>query len=179
MLVDTEDLDPVKPGRVADQDPLAFGQHRVIGGIPRDAQAFGDAGDGQVLADQPVQGPGQAGATDLLAWCHRLGEVLAPHVAAVGAEVAAVPDDQDGGPPPERCVGEAAGDRIAWGAFGSAAGAPRIRCGHAAEDFGFRRGEVLADRGEAQAVEAGEGREIRCGKGRLVHCRGLSKKVVW
>lgn len=65
-----------------------------------------------MLADQTGQRPAQADATDFLAWCHRLSEVLAPHVAAAGAEIAAMPDDEDRGPPREGCVGDAAGDRI-------------------------------------------------------------------
>ena len=67
-----------------------------------------------MLTDQPGQCTVHDGAGDFLAWCHRAGEVFPPHEAAVGAVVSAVPDEQDGGRPPEWGVGEAAGDRIAW-----------------------------------------------------------------
>ena len=49
VLIDADDLHAVEPGRVVDQDPLAFGQDRRVGGVPRHPEPFGDAGDGEVL----------------------------------------------------------------------------------------------------------------------------------
>ena len=50
VLVDADHLHAVEPVRVVDQDPLALGQDRVVGGVPRDPEPLGDPGDGQVLA---------------------------------------------------------------------------------------------------------------------------------
>ena len=63
-------------------------------------------------ADQPGQSPHEAGAADFLAWRHCLSEVLAPHMVAGGAPVASAFDEQDGGPPPEGCVGDSSGNCI-------------------------------------------------------------------
>jgi Transposase, Mutator family len=40
----------------------AFGQDRVVGGVPGDSEALGDPGDAQVLAHDPLQRPPQAPA---------------------------------------------------------------------------------------------------------------------
>ena len=62
MLVHADGLHAVEPGRVVDQDPLAFGQDRRVGGVPRHPEPFGDAGDGEVLHDQVLQRPSQPAA---------------------------------------------------------------------------------------------------------------------
>ena len=49
VLVDADDPDAIEPGGIIDQDSLAFCQDCVIGGIPRDAESFGNPGDGEVL----------------------------------------------------------------------------------------------------------------------------------
>lgn len=83
------------------------------------------------------------------------------------------------GPHPEGDVGQAAGDGVAWDAFGAAAVAERIVGGGPASDPGVGLLKVLAGGGQAQGVQAAEGREVRGLEGRMVHCRGLSKAVVW
>jgi hypothetical protein len=59
MLVHADRGDAVEPGGVLDQDPLALGQDRVVGGVPRDPESLGDASDRQVLAHDPFQRPPQ------------------------------------------------------------------------------------------------------------------------
>lgn len=54
MLIDPDDLHAVEPLRVLDQDPSALAQDGVVGGIPRDREAFCDAGDGEVVADDAL-----------------------------------------------------------------------------------------------------------------------------
>jgi len=49
VLVDAEDPDAAEPVRVAQQHAPALGHDGVVGGVPRDGEALGDAGDGQVL----------------------------------------------------------------------------------------------------------------------------------
>ena len=50
---------PIEPGRVVDQDPSAFGQDGVVGGVPRHGQRFSDPGHGQVLHHKRNQRPPQ------------------------------------------------------------------------------------------------------------------------
>lgn len=131
-----------------------------------------------MLADQSSQGPVQGGASDFLAWCHGLGQVLAPYVPTGMAAVAAVPDDQDSRSPTERRMADPAGHRIPWRTFGSAVSAPRIGGRDLAQDLRLGGGEVLADRREAEGVQAGESRQVRGAEDRMVHCRGLFRMVV-
>jgi hypothetical protein len=49
VLVDADHAHAVEPVWVLDQHPPALGQHRVVGGGPRHAEALGDPSDGQVL----------------------------------------------------------------------------------------------------------------------------------
>jgi len=60
VLVDPEDPDAVEPGRVVDQDPPALGEDGVVGGVPRDPESLGNAGDGEVLTHDPRERPRQA-----------------------------------------------------------------------------------------------------------------------
>jgi len=46
VLVDPDHGDAVEPADLVDKDTLALGQDRVVGGVPRHFEAFGDAGDG-------------------------------------------------------------------------------------------------------------------------------------
>ena len=73
VLVNTEDFDSVEAGGIVEEQALAFAQYCVVGGVPGDAEAFGNPGNGQVLADQCGQGPTEAGPADFLALCRRLG----------------------------------------------------------------------------------------------------------
>jgi len=68
----------VEPLQVFDQDPPAVDEDRVIDGVRRNAQAFRDAGVGQVLADEAVQRPPQATVGDLRPRLSRARGVLTP-----------------------------------------------------------------------------------------------------
>jgi hypothetical protein len=63
-----------------DENPLAFGQDRVVGGVPRDPEAFGDPGDGEVLDHDPFQCPPQPAARQLRPRLGRSGEVFTSSV---------------------------------------------------------------------------------------------------
>jgi hypothetical protein len=49
VLVDPDAGHPIEPSSVVDEYPSAFGQDRVVGGVPRHRQPLRDPGDGQVL----------------------------------------------------------------------------------------------------------------------------------
>src|SRR5215218_8455612 len=127
VLVDSDHLHPVEPGGVVDQDALALGQDRVVGGVPRDSEAFGDTGDGEVLDDDPFQSPPQTAARQLGPRLGCAAGVLAPHVTAAAAPVPAHVHLQRGGPPPQRLVRQPSGHRVTRDAFAAAAAAPLVR----------------------------------------------------
>ena len=96
----------LKPRGVVDQQPFAFSQDRVGGGVPRDPESLGDTGDGEVCDHDPFQRPPQPGARELRTWLRRGAGVLAPHVSAVGTAVAARYNCQHGRSPDQRLVGQ-------------------------------------------------------------------------
>ena len=57
MLINAQHFDSLEPGRVINEQALAFGQHCFVGAIPGDAQSFGNSLDGQVLSDKPCRNP--------------------------------------------------------------------------------------------------------------------------
>lgn len=112
MIVHADDLHAVEPGGVVDQHPAAFGQDRVVGGVPGHRQGFGDAGDGHVLAHQGFQRPSQRAPRQPGSRLGRLRRVLPPHVTAAGAPVAAHRHQKRRGSPPERFVRQLAGHAV-------------------------------------------------------------------
>jgi hypothetical protein len=55
VLIDPDHVDVVETMLVVDQDLLALGQDRVVGGVPRNREASGDPGHGQVMDhDRPA-----------------------------------------------------------------------------------------------------------------------------
>jgi hypothetical protein len=62
VFIDADHGHAVEPGGVVDQDPLAFGQDSVVGGVPGDGESLGDPGDGEVLAHDAFQRPPQSAA---------------------------------------------------------------------------------------------------------------------
>jgi hypothetical protein len=129
VFIDPDHPHPVEPVRILDQDALAFAQHRVIGGIPRHREAIGDPGHAQVLAHKGFQRPSQAATGQLGPRIGRLRAVLAPHMTAALAPVAADRDQQCGRPPPKRFVRQLTCHGIPWGALLTAAAAPRVVIG--------------------------------------------------
>ena len=112
MLVDPDHRDPVEPGRVGDQHPPPLGQHRVVGGVPRHRQRFGDPGDRQVLTHQRLQRPPQRRPRQPGPRLGRRDGVLPPHLTAATATVTAHHHQQDRRPPPHRFVRQPARHRV-------------------------------------------------------------------
>ena len=97
-------------------------------------QTFRDLGGSDVLADVALQRPPQTAARRLGAGSTDLVGVLARHVSAADAPVAAHRDDQRGGSPSEGIVRQLPaascqlpGDGVTGNAFAAAAAAPLVR----------------------------------------------------
>jgi hypothetical protein len=100
VLVDPDHVDAVEVMLVVDQDLLVLGQDRVVGGVPRNREAVGDPGHGQVLDHDRLQCPPQPAARELRSWLGGTAGVLAPHVPAGAAPVTVDRDQQPRGTPP-------------------------------------------------------------------------------
>ena len=169
MLIDPDGLDTVQAGRVLDEQTPALSQDRVVGGVPRHAQSFGNSGHRQVADDDPDQTPPQAGAGDLGPRRRRSGGVLTPHVRALLAAVAAHGEHQRGRAPPERLVRQLPAHRVTGHALAAAPPAPVVRLHDPARQHGPVRLEQLAGDLQTEAVEAGEGSQVRAREGSVRH----------
>lgn len=152
VLIDADDLHAVEPVGVVDQDPLALGQDRVVGGVPGDVEPLGDPGNSEVLHDERFECPPQPAARELRPWLGRAGGVLAPHVSAAGAAVATHRDLKDGGSPPQRLVRESTDDRVPSSALGAAASAPLIRGQDPAGEHRSRGLEALTGHDQVELI---------------------------
>jgi hypothetical protein len=78
VLIDPDHRYAVETGRIGDQDPAAFGQYRVVGGVPRHREPFSDSGHAQVLQTRASsahcsarrESLARGGATLLVSWRH-------------------------------------------------------------------------------------------------------------
>jgi hypothetical protein len=165
VLVDTDHPHPVEAGRVADQYPTSFTQDGIVGGVPRHRQAFGHAGHGEVLTHDRLQRPAQGPPRELRPRLGRPAGVLAPHVPAAGAAVAADRHDQDGGPPTQRLVGEASGHRVAGEALAAAPPTPLVVVDDPAGQHRAIRFQALPGHQQPELIQAAERGQVRAGEG--------------
>lgn len=173
VLVDTDDLHIVEAGRVVQEGALAFGKDGIVGGVPGHGQGIGEAGDGQVLADEPDQRPPQRGPRQLRAWFGDAAGFLAPDMAAAGALVATDPDQQRRRAPTQRLVRQPAGDGVPRPALAATLPAPPVQpCWVICDPAGQHRPlrvQVLADNDETELVQAAERRHVRGREGSVRH----------
>ncbi len=160
MLINANDAHAVEPVRVVDQHPLALGQHGVVRGAPRDRERIGDPSHGQVLHHQALQRPPQPASGQLRPRLGRRAGVLAPHVPAAGAAVAADRDQQRRRPPSERLVCKPSGDRVAQLALAAAPTTPVIWLDNTARQHGPISFKALAGHRQAELGQATEGSQI-------------------
>ena len=156
----------VEAGRVVDQHPSALGEHGVVGGVPRHPEPLGDTGDGQVLDDDPLQCPAQPAARQLRSRFGRRAGVLAPHVPATGAALAADRDHQDRRSPPERLMRQLALHRVTRRPVAAAAMTPPVRLDHPAGQHRPVRLEPLAGDFQTELVEPAERGQVSAGETR-------------
>ena len=169
VLIDPDDLDPVQAGRVLDEQTPALSQDRVVGGVPRHAQSFGNSGHRQVADDDPDQTPPQTATGEPRPRLGRLGGVLAPHVSAPGAPVAANRDQQRRRSPAQRLVRQAPHHGVAGRALAAAASAPLVRFQDPAGQDRLLGLEALTDDVKTELVETAEGGQVRAGEGSVRH----------
>ena len=159
----------VEAVRIADQHPPALGQHRVVGGVPRDRERFGDPGHRQVLTHDGLQRPPQRTTRQARPRLGRLAGVLPPHMPAAGAPVAAHRHQQRRRLPPERLVRQPPEHGVARRTLAAAAAAPLIRLEDAARQHRPIRLETLPEHDQTDLVEAAERCQIRTGEGSVRH----------
>jgi hypothetical protein len=160
VLVDADRGDAVEPVWVVDEEALALGQNGIVGGVPRHAETLGDAGDREVLNHQRFQRPPQTPARQPGSRFGRPAGVLAPHMTAAGAPVAADRDQQRGRSPAQRFVRQPPQDTVARHPFAPAAAAPLVRFGNPAGQHSVIRFEALAGDDESELIESAEGGQI-------------------
>jgi hypothetical protein len=169
MLVHTDHRDAVEPRRVGDEDPAALGQDRVVRRAPRHGEGFGDPGDGEVLDHQGLQRPPQRPPRQLRPGVGRGAGVLAPHVPAPRAPVAAHRDQQRRRPPPQRLVRELPQHRVTRAANTPAAAAPRVGFDDTAGQHRTVRLQTLPRGLQTELVEAAERGQVGAGEGSVTH----------
>jgi len=165
MLIDPDHPDPVEPGGVPDEHTAPFGQHRVVGGVPRDGEALGDAGDGEVLTHDGLQRPPQAATRQLRPRRGRAAGVLAPHMPTPGTPVAADGDQQRRRAPPQRLVRQASDHRVTRGTLAPAPATPLIGLDDTTRQHRTIRLHSLPDHLQTQLVETSERSQIRASEG--------------
>jgi len=169
MLVDTDRGDPVEPGGVVDESPLAFGEDRGVRGMPRHPEACRGAGDGEVVDHDRGQCPPDPAAGDLRSRRRRLRRVLPPGPAAVAAPVPAHSEQQRRRPVPERLMRQRPRHRVPGDALSAALATPRVVVDDAALQHRPVGLEHLPDGFEAELVEAAERGQVRGCERRVVH----------
>ncbi len=169
MLVHAEDLDVVEPVGILQEKPVSLGQDRAVGGVPRHRESLSDPSDREVLDHQGLQRPAQRPTGELRPRLGGLAGVLAPHVPAVSAPVAADPYQQRRRPPPQGLVREPPGHRVSCGALAAASPAPLVRLLDPAGQDRSLWLEALPDDFEAEVVQAAERGQVRAGEGSVKH----------
>lgn len=112
VFVDTDDADPVEPGRFLDQQSMFLREERGVRSVPGHGEFACDHEHGVVVDDEGTQRPVEAGSQDLRSWWCRGSGVLTPYAAAFDAFVPAEANVKRGGPVAEGFVGEAVHDGI-------------------------------------------------------------------
>ena len=91
VFIHPDHRDTLEATHVIDEDTAPFSQDRAVRGVPRHPETFGDPDDGQMLAHDALQRPPQTASGELRPRLGRAAGVLAPHVPALAAPVAADP----------------------------------------------------------------------------------------
>jgi hypothetical protein len=170
VLVDANGLHSIESRRVLDQEQAPLGQDR--GRVPCNGKAGGDPGDpgdAQVLADDALQCPEQAGAGELRPGLRGQARVMPPHVAASGAPVAADADFQHCQAPAQPLVSQTPENCVPGGRTGTRSAAPFIRGHDTASQHRLAGIETLPNYVQAEPIEPGERLQVRRQEGAVGH----------
>ena len=126
----------------------------VLAALPGHTQGLGDTRHRQMVDHQARQRPAHRRVRELGAWIGRCTHVLAPHVSALRAPVAAHAHVQDRGAPPVRLVRGASDHRVTRLVLASAASTPPVLTSNPASQHCMVWPNALARHFQAQVIQA-------------------------
>ena len=157
MFIHANDTHAFKPSWIIDQQARPFGQDSGVGGIPGHAEGLGDTRHRQMMNDHASQRPAHRRPRELGAWIGRLAHILAPHMGALRAPVAAHAHVQDRGLPSVGYVSQAPDHCVMQGALVPAASTSPVFTSDLARQYCMVWPNALACRFQAQVIQACEG----------------------
>ena len=128
----------------------------VLAALPGHTEGLGDARHRQMVDHQARQRPAHRRTRELGTRIGRLAHVLAPHMGALWAAVAAHAHVQDRGAPPVRLVRGAPDHRVTRLALASAASTPPVLTSNPASQHCMVWPNALACHFQAQVIQACE-----------------------
>ena len=141
----------------------------MLAALPRHAQGLGDTRHRQMMNDHTRERPAHRRPRELRARIDRLTHVLAPHVSALLAPVAAHAHVHNRGTPPVRLVRQAPDHRVTRHALAPAASTPPILTNNAARQHCMVWPHALAGHFQAQVIQAHERAQVRTIKDSIGH----------
>ena len=141
----------------------------VLAALPGHAQGLGDTRHRQMMNDHTRERPSHRRPRELGARIGRLIHILAPHVSALRAPVAAHAHVQDRGTPPAGVVRQAPDYRVTSHALTPAASTPPILTNDAASQHCMVWPHALASYFQAQVIQVRERAQVRAIKGSIGH----------
>ena len=141
----------------------------MLAALPGHAKGLGDARHRHMMNDQPSECPAHRCARELGARIGRLAHVLAPHMGALWAPVAAHAHVQDRGAPPAGLVRQAPDHRVTRNALASAASTPPVLTSNTARQHCMVCLNALTRHLQPQVIQARERAQVRAIKGSIGH----------
>ena len=141
----------------------------MLAALPGHAQGLGDARHCHMMNNHARQRPAHRHVRELGARIGRLAHVLAPHMSALWAAVAAHAHVQDRGAPPVRLVRGAPDHRVTRNALASAASTPPVLTSNTARQYCMVWPNALARHLQAQVIQASERAQVGAIKGSIGH----------
>ena len=141
----------------------------MLAALPGHTQGLGDTRHRQMMNDHARQRPAHRRVRELGAQLGRLAHILAPHMGALRAPVAANAHVQDRGTPPVRLVRGAPDHRVTRLALASAASTPPVLTSNPASQHCMVCLNALARHLQAQVIQACERAQVRVIKDNIGH----------
>ena len=141
----------------------------MLAALPGHTEGLGDTRHRQMVDHQAHQRPAHRRTRELRARISRLAHILAPHMGALRAPVAAHAHVQDRGAPPVRLVSQAPDHRVPYDALAPAASAPPVLTTNTACQHCMVWPNALAGHFQAQVIQARERAQIRAIKDSIGH----------